>query len=113
MAKKKIEVVTVQSVKHEGKYPPVGTKIKVDEEEASRLISLGAVELPRPEMNETAASKPSGTGASGGAVSPSDADLIEKIKSVTSLAELEALNIENPSDAVLASAAEKAKEFRE
>ncbi len=50
---KKVKVVTTQSVKHAGKYQPLGTELSLDTKEAARLIEIGAVELPRPVMPET------------------------------------------------------------
>lgn len=84
MAKKKIEVVTKGSVKHEGEYQKIGATIKLDQDEAERLIGLGAVELPRPKLE---------AGQDPGEKSPTmkAAELIEKIRAVETLEELKAL----------------------
>ncbi len=80
---KKIEIITLQGVKHEGKYQPVGVAIKVDKAEAERLIALGAADLPKPKIEEKEAPpKP-----------PTSAELIEKIKAAQTMDELLSLGI--------------------
>jgi hypothetical protein len=105
MAKKKIEVIVKQGVKFQGKYPPLGCVIKIEAEEARRLIELGAVELPRQEIiEEDPAGKKSGK---------QDAArvLIAKIKAAQSVEELEQLAPENPSEAVVEAASQRAEEL--
>ncbi len=105
MAKKKTEVVVKQGVKFEGKYPPLGCVIKIEAEEARRLIELGAVELPRQEIveEETGDKKP---GKKDG-----DKALIAKIFAAKTVEELEQLAPENPSEAVVEAASRRAEEL--
>lgn len=116
---KKIKVVIAQGVKIDGKYPPLGAEIDIDEKEARRLLELGAVSLPRPKI-EAAEDKPSPAASAGGKGNPNkkptaaelaaaeaDAALIAQIEAAETLEALQALlTAEKPSDAV-AAAAEK------
>ncbi|MGD9947525.1 MAG: hypothetical protein AB7U29_03485 [Desulfobulbus sp.] len=104
MAEKKIEVVVKQGLKIEKKYPAIGTKIKIGQAEAERLLDLGVVALP-----VVAIKKEDSEESTGG---DRDAELIAQIESAGSLEELEAMGIENPSEAVLAAAQKRAEELQ-
>jgi len=110
MAKKQTEVVIKQGVKWKGTYPTIGSKIKMDHDEAARLITLGAVALPQPQLEEQSASKPI-TGNGQDKQMAAEAALIEKIKAAKSLSELDELAPDNPGQAVIDAAQVRAEEL--
>lgn len=76
MSAKKIKVIVLQGLKHEGGYPPLGSEVSLDAAEAKRLLALGVVDLPRQSAPEK---------------TDPDAELIERIEAAATRAELEAL----------------------
>lgn len=104
VAEKKIEVEVKQGLKFEKKYPAIGSKIKVEQAEAERLLAIGAVALPVVAIKKESSEKLSD-------VDP-DAEIIAKVDSAASLEDLEAMGIENPSEAVLAAAKKRAAELQ-
>lgn len=97
MAKKKIDVVTLQSVKSSGKYLPLGSSLKLDAEAAERLLAAGAVELPRPVLNPPPAET----------LSPAETALIKRFSAARTLDELAALLPEKEPKAAVAAAAQQ------
>lgn len=131
---KKINVIVAQGVKHQGKYPAIGTQVDMDEKEAKRLLELGAVTLPSativsgegtgkapaaPPAGKGAATQPpaKGKGAAANASPPAPSEeelaLIAKIEAAETMEALEALMpTDEPSAVVVAAFEKRAEELK-
>lgn len=83
--KTKVKVVVEQGVKVGGAYPPVGSPIELEKNEAERLLALGAASLPRPP------SEPVEEAEQPGPEAPAEAELIAAIEAAATEDELAAL----------------------
>lgn len=82
---KKVDVIVKQGLKHQGRYPEIGSQITLDAAEAKRLLGLGVVELPAADVEDAADKQTSAK------------ELIAAIKAAQSLEELSALVPEDES----------------